>query len=132
MGCGVFSLLLRGKSGASRSAPLVYPLTQWLGAAAGAGCAGVALCQPTEAFGRIPHPRSVAASAVRTWKSGHFGFCPRIFQSLFWCLGVACGVQSIGFLGRSCVFLGSTVDTCSTGGFGRIFHFFLRGGELES
>ena len=39
MGCGFFSLLLRSKSGASWSAPLVYPLTQWLGAAAGADCA---------------------------------------------------------------------------------------------
>ena len=39
MGCGVFSLLLRSKSGASWSAPLVHPLTQWLGAAAGADCA---------------------------------------------------------------------------------------------
>ena len=39
MGCGFFSLLLRSKSGACGSAPLVYPLTQWLGAAAGADCA---------------------------------------------------------------------------------------------
>ena len=39
MGCGVFSLLLRSKSGASWSAPLVHPLTQWLGAADGADCA---------------------------------------------------------------------------------------------
>ena len=39
MGCGFFSLLLRSKSGASWSAPLVHPLTQWLGAAAGADCA---------------------------------------------------------------------------------------------
>ena len=41
MGCGVFSLLLRSKSGAFWYAPPVYPLTQWLGAAAGAGCARV-------------------------------------------------------------------------------------------
>ena len=39
MECGFFSLLLRSKSGASWSAPLVHPLTQWLGAAAGADCA---------------------------------------------------------------------------------------------
>ena len=39
MGCGFFSLLLSSKSGASWSAPLVHPLTQWLGAAAGADCA---------------------------------------------------------------------------------------------
>ena len=38
MGCGFFSLLLRSNSGASWSAPLVHPLTQWLGAAAGADC----------------------------------------------------------------------------------------------
>ena len=39
MECGFFSLLLRSKSGASCSAPLVHPLTQWFGAAAGANCA---------------------------------------------------------------------------------------------
>ena len=39
MGCGFLSLLLRSESGASWSAPLVHPLTQWLGAAAGADCA---------------------------------------------------------------------------------------------
>ena len=39
MGCGFFSLLLRSKSGASWSAPLVHPLTQCCGAAAGADCA---------------------------------------------------------------------------------------------
>ena len=39
MGCCFFSLLLRSKSGASWSAPLVRPLPQWLGAAAGADCA---------------------------------------------------------------------------------------------
>ena len=39
MGCGFFSLLLRSKSGASWSASLVHPLTQWFGAAAGADCA---------------------------------------------------------------------------------------------
>ena len=36
MRCGFFSLLLRSKSGASWSAPVVHPLTQWLGAAVGA------------------------------------------------------------------------------------------------
>ena len=36
--------------------------------------------------------RRVAARAVRTWKSGLLDLLPRMFQSLLWCLGVACGV----------------------------------------
>ena len=91
MGCGFFSLLLRSKSGASWSAPLVHPLTQWLGAAAGADCAWL----PVRHGGfwknflfYVPSRR-----AIRTWKSGHCLY-PRIFQS-FWCLGVASGARCI-------------------------------------
>ena len=117
MGCDFFSLLLRSKSGASWSAPLVHTLTQWLGAAAGADCARL----PVRHGGfwknflfYVPLRR-----AIRTWKSG---LClrPRIFQS-FGVLGVACGVTSYF---RTFALLGSTVDTCSTGGFWRISHIF--------
>ena len=83
MGCGVFSLLLV----LAGMLLLVYPLTQWRGAA------------------------------------GLLYLCPRFFQSLFWCMGVACGVQRTGFFGTRAL-LGSTVDTCYSGGFRRIFHIF--------
>ena len=60
---------------------LVYPLSQWLGAAAGAGCVrvprSVSLRKLMDEF---PHPRRVAARAVRTWKAGLLYFCPRTFQ----------------------------------------------------
>ena len=79
---------------------------------------GAALCQPTVALEEFPLLRRFAR-AVRTWKSG-LRLRPRIFQS-FWCLGVACGVRRI-FGTRA--LLGSTVDTFSTGGFGRISHIF--------
>ena len=103
------------------SALLVYPLTQWLGAAAGAG---FALCRALSAYGSVwKNSSSQLSRTVRTWKSGLLDICPRIFQSLFWCLGVACGVQRICFLGTRAL-LGSTVVTCSTGGFGRILHNF--------
>ena len=93
MGCGVSSLLLRGKSGALWSAPLVYPLTQWLGAAAGAGCARVLRSvSQRKLLEEFPVLRAVCR-VVRTWKSG-LRFCPRIFQS-FWCMCVACGVRRI-------------------------------------
>ena len=75
---------------------LVYLLTQWLGTAAGAGCAWVPRSvSPRKLFGEFPHPRRVAARAVRTWKAGLLYVCSRIFQPLFWCMGVACGVQRI-------------------------------------
>ena len=73
MECGFFSLLLRSKSGASWSAPLVHPLTQWLGAAAGADCAWLRLLE------EFPLLRALRR-AIRTWKSGHC-LRPRIFQS---------------------------------------------------
>ena len=111
-GCGVFSLLLRGKSGALWSAPLVYPLTQWLGAAAGAGCA-----------------RVLPVSLEGLWKNFLFYvLCVALFAlgnrdfvsfipSGVWVLLVECVVVGTRAL------LGSTVDTCSMGGFGRISAF---------
>ena len=92
MVCGVSSLLLRGKSGALWSAPLVYPLPKWLGAAAGAGCARVL--------------RSVNLQKLLE------DFLIRVVSllALF-----ALGTRAL---------LGSTVDTCSTGGFGRISLIF--------
>ena len=58
---------------------------------------------------------------------------PRIWQSLFLSVGVACGVLKTGFFGGFCGYsgamLGSTLDTCSAsvlGALGRIAHFFLR------
>ena len=54
----------------------------------------------------------------------------RIFQSLFWCMGVASGVQGIGFFGTRAL-LGSTVDTCSSRAVEE-FTYFLRCSELES
>ena len=116
MGCGVFSLLLRGKSRSSWSAPLVSPLPQWLGAAAGADCAW----PPVRHGGfwknflfYVPLRR-----AVRTWKSG---LClrPRIFQSFgVWVLPL----EFVVFGTRA--LLGSTVDTCSSRGFWRSSHIF--------
>ena len=62
-----------------------------------------------EAYGRIPFPLLPCCRVVCTWKSG---LClrPCIFQSL------VIGCCRIGFGMRA--LLGSTVDTCSTGGFG--------------
>ena len=89
------------------------------GAAVGADCAWGRL-SVMEACGRISSSTLPPRRAVRTWKSG---LClrPRILQS-FWCMGVACGVRRIGFFGTRAL-LGSTVDTCFTGGFGRILAF---------
>ena len=81
-------------------------------------CTGAA-CQPWRLLEEFPLLRCLPCRVVRTWKSG-LCFRPRIFQS-FWCLGVACGVSRI-FGTRA--LLGSTVGTFSTGGFGRISHFF--------
>ena len=55
--------------------------------------------------------------AVRAWETGHFAFALVSF-CLLWCLGVACGVQH-----PACTSLGSTVDTWSSRGFGRISAF---------
>ena len=85
------------------------------------GCAcvlrSVSLRQPLEEF---PLRRRFAR-AVRTWKLDTSPL-PSFFQP-FSVLGVACGVQRIGFIGTRAL-LGSTVITCSSGGFGLIFHIF--------
>ena len=74
-----------------------------------------------EAFEESPLPRCLPRRAVRTWKTGHFSFALESFRpSGVWVLPV--GVRRIGFFGTRAV-LGTTVDTCSTGGFGRISSF---------
>ena len=115
MGCGVFSLLLRGKSGASWSAPLVHPLTQ---------CFEQPLVQTVrgrqsvmEAFGRIssstcPSPRY---SHLEIWTLPS----PSYLSVLrCWVLPL----EYVVFGTRA--FLGSTMDTCPAGGFWRTSHFF--------
>ena len=113
MGSGFFSLLLRSRSGASWSAPLVHPLTQWLGAAAGADCAWLPVHHggfwknflfyvPFAAL-FAPGNLDIAFALV--------SFSPSVFGCCLWST----------FLGRV---LGSTVDTCFTSGFWRISHIF--------
>ena len=83
-----------------------------------------------EAFGRISSSALPASSRCSHWEIWTLRLCPRIFQPLFWCLGVACGVQRIGCFGRSCV-----LATCGYMFFEKIwnnFSHFLRCGELES
>ena len=85
MGCGFFSLLLRSKCGASWSAPLVHPRTQWLGAAAGADCAWLKVRHGgfwKNFLSTCPLTRYLH---LETWTSP-LPSC--IFQS-FGCLGVA-------------------------------------------
>ena len=62
-------------------------------AAGAAACAGCGL-SVVEAFGRISS--STFCRAVRTWNTEHFSF-DFVSFSLFWRVGVACGVQRIGF-----------------------------------
>ena len=104
LGCGFFSLLLRGKSGASWSAPLVYPL---------------AACQSWRLLEEFPLLRSFSSrySHLEIWT-----LPSPSYLSVLRCLGVACGVRRI--YGTRAL-LGSTVDTCSTGGFWRISHIFF-------
>ena len=92
-------------------------------------CAGAALCQPTEAFGTFPHPRRVVARAVRTWKFGLRDLCPHIFSP---CLVFRCCLWSTSywFFGTRALF-GSTVDTRSTGGFGRFSLIFIIEGSCQ-
>ena len=111
-------LLLRDKSG--------YAVA---GAAAGAGCAMVPPASHggfwknslfhVPAFSRFSH--------LEIWT---LLLCPRAFQPLFWCMGVACGVRCIGYFGTRAL-LGSTVDTCLREALDKFQHF-LHCGELES
>ena len=93
-------------------------------------CAGAA-CQSWRLFGRISSSAfALPRSRCSHWEIWTLRLCPRIFQPLFWCLGVACGVQRIGCFGRSCV-----LATCGYMFFEKIwnnFSHFLRCGELES
>ena len=65
------------------------------------------------------------ARAVRIWKSGHFSFALVSFSPRVgvWVLPVENSVLDISG-DPACSPLGSTVDTCSSRGFGRIFHIF--------
>ena len=102
------------------------PLTQWLGAAAGAGCARV---PPVSLGGFWKNFLFYAACVVALFALGKAGLClrPSILQS-FWCMGVACGVRRIW-------------DACAAWfDSGYMFYvrlwtnftYFLRCGELES
>ena len=116
MGCGFFSLLLRSKSGASWSDPLVLPLTQWLGAAAGADCAWL----PVRPGGfwknflfYVPFSALFAPGNLDL-TFALVSFSPSVF---------GCCLCSTSHSGRFFLF-GSTVDTCSTRGLWRISHIF--------
>ena len=98
---------------------LVNPRTQWL---------EQPLVQAVHGFSHggleeFPLLRCLPCRAVRTWKTGHFYFALVSF-SLFWRLGVACGVQCIGFFGRSFVHL-TWFDSgyMFFEGFGRVYIF---------
>ena len=74
-----------------------------------------------EAFGRISSSTVLASSRwshLEIWTSLRLPS----FLSVLVGLGVACSVRRIGFFGTRAL-LGSTVDTYSTGGFGRISAF---------
>ena len=119
MECGFFSLLLRSKSGASWSASLSgspsYPVA-W----SSCWCRLRLATSPSwRLLEEFPLLRALRR-AVRTWKSG---LClrPRFFQSFgVWVLPL----EYVVFGTR--VLLGSTVETCFTGGCWRTSHIFLR------
>ena len=90
MGCGFFSLLLRSKSGASWSAPLVHPLTQWLGAAAGADCAWL----PVRHGGFWKNFLFYVPFAA-LFAPGNLDLPSPSYLSVLRCLGVASGVRCI-------------------------------------
>ena len=71
-------LLLRSKSGASWSASLVHPLTQWFGAAAGADCAWLPV-----GHGGFWKNFLFYVPFAALFAPGKLGLClrPRIFQS---------------------------------------------------
>ena len=114
MRCGVPSLLLRGKSGPLWSAPLVYLLTQWLGAAAGAGCARVLRFVSLRKLLDDFLIRVVSLFAL--FALGYLDFALYLSVLGVWVLLVEYSVWIFG----TRALLGSTVDTCSTGGLGRI------------
>ena len=90
---------------------LVYPLTQWLEQPLVQAVPGPPVSHG--AFWKNFLFYMPALPRCSHLKSGHFSFALVSF-SLFWRLGVACGVQRIGFFGRSCVHLTwFDSDTCS-------------------
>ena len=91
MGCGFFSLLLRSKSGASWSAPLVHPLTKWLGEQLLVQTV-LGYQSVMEAFGRIFSStcRSPHYSHLEIWT-----LPSPSYLSVLRCLGVASGVRRI-------------------------------------
>ena len=96
--------LLRGKSGPAWCVLLlVYPLTQWLELPLVQAVRGCRL-SAVEASGRISSSTLPALPRCSHLKTGHFSIALVSF-SLFWRVGVACGVQRIGIFGRSCVHL---------------------------
>ena len=120
---GVFSLFVTGKSGALWFAPLVYPLTQWLGAAAGAGCARVLLVS-LGGLWKNSCSTLLCRRVVRNWKSG---LClrPCIFQFLV--CGCCFWSTAYGFLGRVRQLVQQWIHALRQyfRGFGRISHIFF-------
>ena len=78
----------------------VYPLTQWLGAAAGAGCARVLRSVSLRSYWMISSSvscRCSRCSHLEIWTSR---LLPSYLSALVWCLCVACGVRRIGSFAR--------------------------------
>ena len=75
-------------------------------------CASAALCQPTAAFGRISSSTLICSRSSHL-ETGHFSSALVSFSPFqCWVLPLEYSVSGTRAL------LGSTVDTCSTGGFG--------------
>ena len=80
-------------------------------------CVGAA-CQLWRLVEEFPPLR---CRVVALFALGNLDFAFALVSFSPWCLGVACGVRRIGLGMRA--LLGSTVDACSAGGFGRISVF---------
>ena len=96
---------------------------RWLECGYGAGCARVLRSVSLRQFlAEFPLLHRFAR-AVRTWKFGHFSFAS-YHSVLVLVFGCRLWSTALWIFRRSCLLLGSTVDTCSSGGFGRILHIF--------
>ena len=87
-------------------------------------CVGAALCQPTVALGRISSFTLICSrcSHLESWT---LLLCPRIFQPLFWCLGVAVEHSVLDILGDpACSPLGWTCGYMFFERLWTIFHNF--------
>ena len=116
-GCVVFSLLLRGKSGALWSAPLVYLLPSGSEQPLAAGCARVL----PVSLGGFWKNFLFYVLCVALFALGNLDFAFALISfspSGVWVLPV----EYVVFGTRA--LLGSTVDSCSTGGFGTNFSIF--------